>query len=133
MGALASTVAMFAASFVAEVNFWAYSVLFGWVNGFFAGMAYQAPMHAVQLYFPDRKGSVSKVLLLGMAIGIGLYSYLTLYWASEGEICNLQTITWYLSACMFCHTCLAGILLSIPSTQIKSDQLRQLQFNLLNA
>ena len=78
IGALSSTVAMFAASFVVKVNFWAYSALFGFVNGYSTGMAYQAPMHAVQLYFPDRKGLVSKVLLIGMAIGIGLYSYLTL-------------------------------------------------------
>ena len=89
IGALASTVAMFASSFVATVNFWAYSALFGFLNGYFAGMAYQAPMHAVQLYFPDRKGLLSKVLLLGMATGIGLYSYLTHYWAREGQICNL--------------------------------------------
>ena len=73
-------------------------------------------MHAVQLYFPDRKGLVSKILLIGMASGIGLYSYLTYQWASEGPICNLQTITWYLSACMFCHVVVAGVLLSIPTS-----------------
>ena len=55
---------MLAASLVANTNFWIFAILFGGFNGFFAGIAYQAPMHAVQLYFPDRKGTVSKILLL---------------------------------------------------------------------
>ena len=39
-GALGSTIAMFAAGFVAEINFWAYASLFGWLNGLFVGIAY---------------------------------------------------------------------------------------------
>ena len=39
-GALGSTIAIITAGFVAEVNFWAYASLFGWLNGLFAGIAY---------------------------------------------------------------------------------------------
>ena len=73
---------MLASSAVIDVSYLAFTALFGYLSGFFAGIAYQAPMHAAQLYFPDRKGLVSKLLLLGMASGIGLYSYLTARWAS---------------------------------------------------
>ena len=34
---------------------------------------------------------------------------------------------------MLGHSALAGVLLSMPSKQIKNDDLRQLQYNLLNA
>ena len=88
-GAILSSICMLAASLVVNTNFWIFAILFGGFNGFFAGIAYQAPMHAVQLYFPDRKGTVSMILLFSMAAGIGLYSYLTLWWASSGQICDL--------------------------------------------
>ena len=114
----------------------AFAALFGYLNGLFAGTAYQAPMLAAQLYFPDRKGLVSKILLFGMASGIGLYSYLTSQWASsagDSSICDVKLLTRYLGACMLGHTALASALLSMPSKQIKNDDLRQLKYNLLNA
>ena len=62
-------------------RFWVYAVLMGYFNGLFSGVAYQAPMLACQIYFPDRKSLVGAVLLLGSALGIATYSGLTTYWA----------------------------------------------------
>ena len=39
----------------------------------------------------------------------------------------------YLGGCMLGHSVVAGALLSMPSKQIKNDDLRQLKYNLLNA
>ena len=95
VGSLFCAGCMLASSLVVDKSFIAFIALFGFLSGFFAGTAYQAPMLAAQLYFPDRKGLVSKILLLGMATGIGLYSYLTALWASQGsaaEICDVKMI-----------------------------------------
>ena len=118
---------MLASSLVVDKSFIAFVALFGFLSGFFAGTAYQAPMLAAQLYFPDRKGLVSKILLLGMATGIGLYSYLTALWASQGsaaEICDVKMIVQYLGMCMLGHSVVASALLSMPSKQIKNDDMR---------
>lgn len=117
-GSLACAASMLASSFVVDTSFVAFAALFGYLSGFFAGTAYQAPMLAAQLYFPDRKGLVSKILLLGMASGIGLYSYLTAQWASQGSdssICDVQMLVRYLGGCMLGHSVVAGALLSMPS------------------
>ena len=71
---------------------------------------------------------MSKILLLGMAAGIGLYSYLTARWASSGtdasSVCNVQNLVLYLGVCMLGHTVFASALLNTPEKQIKSDDLR---------
>ena len=79
---------MIAASLLAENGsgargFWVYALLMGLANGIFSGMAYQAPMIACQLYFPDWKLSVNALLLFGLAAGIATYSCLTAYWAAN--------------------------------------------------
>ena len=85
LGSLMSTGCMLAASFLKCQNdtFWIYLVLMGPLNGFFAGMAYQAPMLASQLHFPDRKNLIGALLLLGLATGVGLYSGLTYLWVGQ--------------------------------------------------
>ena len=93
-------------------------ILMGFFNGLFSGIAYQAPMLACQLYFPDRKQLVAGLLLLGLALGLATYSGLTTYWATkncdvDGDI-DLSLSLRNLSFCMIGHTLVAAILLSTP-------------------
>lgn len=59
---------------------WTYILLFGFFGGFFSGLAYQAPLLACQIHFPDRKQMINRLFLFGLAVGIALYSYLTSIW-----------------------------------------------------
>ena len=46
IGSLCCAASMLASSAVVDVSFLAFAALFGYLSGFFAGTAYQAPMHA---------------------------------------------------------------------------------------
>ena len=100
-----------------DQRFWIYIMLMGYFNGMFSGVAYQAPMLACQVYFPDRKSIVGAVLLLGSALGIATYSGLTALWAADCEIkcADLSLILRNLFYCMLGHTIVASFLLSTPS------------------
>ena len=107
---LLACVCMIVASLIAKNGsgargFWIYALLMGLANGIFSGMAYQAPMIACQLYFPDWKLGVNALLLLGLAVGIATYSCLTAHWAancSEENGCgDVSVILLKLSVAMF--------------------------------
>jgi hypothetical protein len=125
---------LFSASYLGEMDskqgFWVYSALMGFLNGMFSGIAYQAPMLACQLYFPDRKSLIGGLLLLSLAIGQALYSYLTSFWATDCTVehgcANLSLILRNLSYFMFGHAMLATVLMSSPRTQLTSDDMRHL-------
>ena len=113
---------IFGASYLANAEFssrfWIYVILMGFFNGLFSGIAYQAPMLACQLYFPDRKQLVAGLLLFGLAAGLATYSGLTTYWATknggvDGDI-DLSLALRNLSYCMVGHILVASILLSTP-------------------
>lgn len=95
-----------------------YAALVGFLNGMFSGVAYQAPMLACQLFFPDRKPLIGGLLLFGLALGVALYSFLTAFWGAdctdELGCANLALILRNLSFYMFGHTVLALILMSTP-------------------
>ena len=110
--------------------------MMGFLPGLFAGMAYQAPMLACQLFFPDRKQLVGFLLLTGLAAGIVTYSGVTQIWAARCDLeagCgDLSMILRNLSYCLFGHSIIASIFLSSPQKHMNSDELRRLQYNLLN-
>ena len=87
---------MLGASFLVDASFenrfWVYAVLMGFLNGLFSGVAYQAPMLACQVFFPDRKPLMGTILLLGSAVGIATYSGLTTFWARKLPGQSLQKL-----------------------------------------
>ena len=111
---------MFGASFLEsarfEGRFWVYAVLMGFLNGVFSGVAYQAPILACQVYFPDRKQLIGFLLLLGSALGIATYSGLTSYWAADCSVkcADLSYILRNLTYCMLGHWLFATIFISSP-------------------
>jgi len=123
---VAACACLLTASFVCRAEaasaFWVYAVLAGFLNGMFSGVAYQAPMLACQLFFPDRKSFVGGLLLLGLALGVATYSLLTAYWASDCTsafgCANLSAILQNLSYCLFGHSVLASALLCLPQQHL---------------
>ena len=73
-------------------------------------------------------------LLFGLALGVGTYSYLTAMWAADctNGCANLPMILRNLFYCMLGHTVFASILMSTPRKQLANDDIRHLQYNLMN-
>ena len=86
------------------------------------------------MYFPDRKSQVNTLLLFGLASGIATYSGLTAYWAygCVPPYSDLSVVLQNLAYCMFGQSLVASLLLTSPSFQLNSNDMRQLHYNLLN-
>ena len=123
---------MLGASFLVDASFenrfWVYAILMGFLNGLFSGVAYQAPMLACQVFFPDRKPLMGTILLLGSAVGIATYSGLTTFWASNCEIkcADLSYILRNLFYCMLGQCFFASIFISSPRHQLGTEDMRHL-------
>ena len=127
---------LYAAAILIQHNnsFWTYCLLVGFLGGFFSGLAYQAPLLACQIHFPDRKQMISRLFLFGLAVGIAVYSYLTSVWFSrESDPKNIANCLINLAYCMSGHVFIAFLLMLDPAILVSKDDLRVLKLNLLNA
>ena len=132
-GSFFASLCVLLASFLPSSHFWLYAVIMGLAGGFFSGVAYQAPMVASQLFFPDWKSGINNWLMVGLAVGIVTYSCLTAVWATTdcdntAAACepNLTRLLRYLAFCMFGHSALATILLSMPHQHLNVEDMSQL-------
>ena len=139
ISSIASSLCILLASFICMTNFWMYALFVGLLSGFFSGLAYQAPMVACQLFFPDWKVGLNGWLMVGLACGIATYSMITAFGATRhcddaAEVCvpDLASTLRQFSYYMLGHSVLASLLLTRPVDHLNAEDMSQLQSNLLN-